>query len=75
MKNVTTTLESLREVIDVDFIGFLKRKLEDVYRVAGTMSTAGRGDKGDRESRTACMVSNLTVTIAYSAKADITSSS
>ena len=61
MKNVTTTLESLREVIDVDFTGFLKRKLEDVYRVAGTMSSASRGDKGDRESRIACMVSNLTV--------------
>ena len=70
MKNVNATLESLREVIDVEFTGLLKKKLEDVYRVAGTMSSASRGEKGERESRAACMVSDCSIVVLYSTKSN-----
>lgn len=43
-----------------DYVGVIKKKLDDVYRVAGT-SAPGRGDKVERENRQAFIVGMLSV--------------
>ena len=43
--------ESLREVIDRDYAGVIKKKLDDVYRTYGTGAA-----KGEKESRQAFIV-------------------
>lgn len=42
----------LRDVIERDYAGTIKRKMDDVYRTAGAM----RGEKAERESRLAFIV-------------------
>ncbi|KAI0811103.1 COG4-domain-containing protein [Irpex lacteus] len=46
---VEKTSESLREVMDRDYSGIIKKKLDDVYRTGGSGST-GRGEKESRQS-------------------------
>ncbi|KAI0086670.1 COG4-domain-containing protein [Irpex rosettiformis] len=46
---VEKTSELLREVMDRDYAGVLKKKLDDVYRTGGPGST-GRGEKESRQS-------------------------
>jgi hypothetical protein len=50
------TLEQLREVMERDYIGVIKKRLDDVYRPAGTSGTNVRGDKIERENRAAFIV-------------------
>lgn len=47
--------ERLRDIMDGDYNGVIKRKLDDVYRNAGNVS-AGRNDKVERENRIAFLV-------------------
>lgn len=47
--------EGLRDIMDRDHAGVIKRKLDDVYRTASTAS-GSRGEKAERESRTAFIV-------------------
>lgn len=47
-------LEQLREVVEKDYIGIVKRKLDDVYRAAAPNM---RADKVERESRMSFIVS------------------
>jgi len=54
---VDTALESLREAIDGEFTSILKKKIDEVYRLAGAVGS--RGEKGDRESRSALIVSDI----------------
>ncbi|KAF8919450.1 COG4 transport protein-domain-containing protein [Mucidula mucida] len=49
---VDRTLQQLREVMERDYVGVIKKKLDDVYRVAGAGGT-GKGDKVERENRLA----------------------
>lgn len=44
---VAKASEQLREVMDRDYAGIIKKKLDDVYRTGGTGSTA----RGEKESR------------------------
>ena len=52
---VQRTSELLRDVMDKEYIGVIKRKLDDVYRTAGPAGT--RGEKAERENRLAFLVS------------------
>jgi len=45
------TTELLRDVIDRDFTGIIKKKLDDVYRSAGNAGVATRGEKAERDNR------------------------
>ncbi|KAI0736560.1 COG4-domain-containing protein [Fomitopsis betulina] len=51
---VQRTSELLRDVVDKEYIGVIKRKLDDVYRTAGPAGT--RGEKAERENRLAFIV-------------------
>lgn len=56
VNGVDRTLERLWEVMDRDYAGVIKKKLDDVYRTSGTSGTNMRGDKGERENRLAFIV-------------------
>ncbi len=47
---VERTLQQLREVMERDYSGVIKKKLDDVYRAAGT-SGQSRGEKVEKENR------------------------
>ncbi|KAK0441157.1 COG4 transport protein-domain-containing protein [Desarmillaria tabescens] len=49
---VERTLQQLREVMERDYSGVIKKKLDDVYRAAGT-SGQSRGEKVEKENRLA----------------------
>ncbi|KAK0210472.1 COG4 transport protein-domain-containing protein [Desarmillaria ectypa] len=49
---VERTLQLLREVMERDYSGVIKKKLDDVYRAAGT-SGQSRGEKAEKENRVA----------------------
>ncbi|KAG6910876.1 hypothetical protein DXG01_006559 [Tephrocybe rancida] len=53
VKAVETTFEQLRDVMEQDYIGVLRKKLDDVYRHAGASVPVSRGEKPDRDNRTA----------------------
>ena len=53
---VQRTSELLRDVMDKEYIGVIKRKLDDVYRTAGPAGT--RGEKAERDNRLAFIVSS-----------------
>ncbi|KAF8061445.1 COG4 transport protein-domain-containing protein [Lyophyllum atratum] len=52
---VESTFEHLRGVMEQDYIGIIKKKLEDVYRNAGVSGPA-RGEKVDRDNRVAFII-------------------
>jgi len=54
-KVVERTGAALRSVIESDYAGTIRRKMDEVYRNAG----AGRGEKAERESRAAFIVRTL----------------
>lgn len=52
--------ELLRSVMDKDYAGIIKKKLDDVYKTAGASGVGGiRGEKAERESRQAFIVSSV----------------
>jgi hypothetical protein len=58
----TTTVEKtsqlLQSVMDKDYAGIIKKKLDDVYRTGGVSGTGGiRGEKAERELRQSFIVS------------------
>ncbi|KAF9451228.1 COG4-domain-containing protein, partial [Macrolepiota fuliginosa MF-IS2] len=48
---IEQTLAQLREVIEKDYIGIIKKKLDDVYRNAAAPNSNVRADKAERENR------------------------
>ncbi|KIK63178.1 hypothetical protein GYMLUDRAFT_95807 [Collybiopsis luxurians FD-317 M1] len=48
---VDRMIEQLRQILDKDYAGALKKKMDDVYRSAGTPGQTVRGEKADRENR------------------------
>lgn len=55
LSTVDRMLTQLREVIEHDYVGVLRKKMEDVYRGQGPSGT-NRGDKVERENRIAFIV-------------------
>jgi conserved oligomeric Golgi complex subunit 4 len=57
---VEKTAERLIVVMDKDYAGLIKKKLDDVYRTAGASGAGGtRSDKAERESRQSFIVSTI----------------
>lgn len=52
-------LQQLRDLMERDYAGTFKKKLDDVYRSAGTSGPTNRGEKADRENRVAFIVSMI----------------
>jgi hypothetical protein len=52
------TADLLQDVMDRDYIGVIKKKLDDMYRNAGIIGATGRGDRAERENRITCLVRN-----------------
>jgi hypothetical protein len=55
--NVERTMASIKAIIERDFVGVIRRKLDEVY--SGKHSSGQRAEKADRESRSAFAVSPL----------------
>lgn len=53
---VAKTLQQLRDIIDRDYAGVIKRKSDDVYKNHNTPSNA-RPDRAERENRVTFIVS------------------
>ena len=51
----TKMVEQLRDIVDRDYVGVYKRKLDDVYKNPAGQGGA-RSDKGERESRLSFIV-------------------
>lgn len=51
-------LEQLREIVEKDYIGIIKKKLDDVYRNAVAPGSNVRADKVERENRISFIVSS-----------------
>lgn len=62
---VGQTLEQLREVVDKDYIGIIKKKLDDVYRNQNTPGSNARADKIERENRMSFTVRSLGLPCGY----------
>jgi conserved oligomeric Golgi complex subunit 4 len=56
VKTVERTLKLLWEIMERDYAGVIKKKLDDVYRTTGSIGPGSRGEKGERESRSAFIV-------------------
>ncbi|KAF8652758.1 hypothetical protein AX16_004254 [Volvariella volvacea WC 439] len=52
LMGVERMMTQLRDIVDKDYTGVIKRKLDDVYRAAGP-NQGSRGEKTDRENRVA----------------------
>jgi hypothetical protein len=59
LKTVEQMLEQLRDVMDRDYVGVIKKKLDDVYRTSGSSGPNARGEKAERENRAAFIASRL----------------
>lgn len=46
----------LKDFMDHDYAGGIRRKLDDVYRTAANTGGGGRGEKSERECRTSFIV-------------------
>ncbi|KAJ7940910.1 COG4 transport protein-domain-containing protein [Mycena leptocephala] len=51
VKTVEQMFEQLRDIMDRDYVGVIKKKLDDVYRTAGSSGPNARGEKVERENR------------------------
>ncbi|KAJ6611757.1 COG4 transport protein-domain-containing protein [Mycena sp. CBHHK59/15] len=56
VKTVEQMVEQLRDVMDKDYIGVIKKKLDDVYRTSGSSGPNARGEKAERENRAAFII-------------------
>ncbi|KAF8163025.1 COG4 transport protein-domain-containing protein [Crassisporium funariophilum] len=67
LSGVKQTLEQLREALDRDYIGIIKKKLDDVYKNTGTGVSATRPDKVERENRLTFIIllNDLDVSISH----------
>ena len=51
------TMQQLREIVDRDYIGVIKGKLDEVYKNAGAVASNTRPDRVERENRVTFIVS------------------
>jgi len=52
-------MQQLREVFDREYVGVIKRKMEDVYKNSGPITSNTRPDKVERENRAAFIVGGI----------------
>ncbi len=56
LHGVVQVLPQLCEVFDRDYVGIIKRKMDDIYRTSGPTSTSTRPDRVEKENRIAFIV-------------------
>ncbi|KAJ6547289.1 COG4 transport protein-domain-containing protein [Mycena capillaripes] len=56
VKTVEQMFEQLRDIMDRDYVGVIKKKLDDVYRTSGSSGPNARGEKAERENRAAFII-------------------
>ncbi|KAH7921493.1 COG4-domain-containing protein [Leucogyrophana mollusca] len=56
LKAIERMTDHLKDIMERDYAGGIKRKLDDVYRAAGNTTSAGRGDRSERDSRTSFII-------------------
>jgi len=56
MKTVEQMFEQLRDIMDKDYVGVIKKKLDDVYRTSSSSGPNARGEKAERENRAAFII-------------------
>ncbi|KAJ7172744.1 COG4 transport protein-domain-containing protein [Mycena filopes] len=56
VKTVERMFEQLRDIMDRDYVGVIKKKMDDVYRTSGPAGPNSRGDKVERENRAAFII-------------------
>ncbi|KAF5386630.1 hypothetical protein D9615_001767 [Tricholomella constricta] len=54
-EGVKSTFEQLRDVMEQDYVGIIKKKLDDVYRT-GSSGAVSRGEKAERDNRVAFII-------------------
>ena len=59
LTTVEKMLDQLRDIMDKDYVGVIKKKLDDVYRTSGSSGPNARGEKAERENRVAFIESCL----------------
>jgi hypothetical protein len=57
LTSVERTLEKLRDIIDQDYIGVIKKRLDEIYRNPGSSNSNVRPDRVERENRITFIVS------------------
>ncbi|KIK45917.1 hypothetical protein CY34DRAFT_22317 [Suillus luteus UH-Slu-Lm8-n1] len=55
-KHIERMTDLLKDFMDHDYVGGIKRKLDDVYRTAANTGGGGRGEKSERECRTSFII-------------------
>ncbi|KAF8212519.1 COG4 transport protein-domain-containing protein [Mycena galopus ATCC 62051] len=56
VKTVEQVFDQLRDIMDKDYVGVIKKKLDDVYRSSGSSGPNTRGEKAERENRAAFII-------------------
>jgi hypothetical protein len=56
---VNETLSQIGEVFERDYVGVIKRKMDDVYRNSGPTSSSVRPERVEKENRVAFIVRTL----------------
>ena len=51
------TIQQLREIVNSDYIGVIKGRLDEVYKNAGAVTSNARPDRVERENRVTFIVS------------------
>ncbi|KAJ7063050.1 COG4 transport protein-domain-containing protein [Mycena amicta] len=57
---VEKMFQQLRDIMEKDYIGVIKKKLDDVYRSSGSAGPNSRGERQERENRSAFIEKRLT---------------
>ncbi|KAF7304762.1 Cog4 domain-containing protein [Mycena kentingensis (nom. inval.)] len=67
LSTVQLMFQQLREIMDKDYIAVIKKKLDDVYRTAGTTGPNARGERAERENRAAfiTLLNDLDLSISH----------
>nr|GAT61280.1 predicted protein [Mycena chlorophos] len=56
LNTVDRMFQQLREIMEKDYIGVIKKKLDDVYRTNAPTGATARGERQERENRTAFII-------------------
>ena len=57
LSGVESAFQQLRDVMERDYIAIIKKKLEDVYRAAGSSGSHVRAERVEKENRITFIVS------------------
>lgn len=62
---VGSTIKQIREVVENDYAGSIKRRLGEVYKNSSTASSVARVEKTEKEKRLSFIVRNFLASFAF----------